>query len=76
MEANVSLCVEIPESLHQPFLAFLDDRPDWDQDRTFAAALSLFLLQSRPVDSERSEQDKEMGRIYLDSLFKRPVEQL
>jgi hypothetical protein len=81
MDTNVSLLVEIPEALHQSFLTFLDTRPDWDQDRVMSAALSLFLLQSRPVSSDRptqsrTENERQTARIYLDSLFKRPVEQL
>lgn len=42
---TISLNVEIPEELHQLMSGFLVDRQDWDQDRTFATALSLFLLQ-------------------------------
>lgn len=74
MDTNVSILVEIPEALHQSFLNFLDSRPDWDQDRVMSAALSLFLLQNRPA-TER-QNDRQTARIYLDSLFKRPVEQL
>lgn len=70
MESNVSLLVEIPENLHGAFLKFLDARPDWDQDRVMSAALSLFLLQNRVTN------DRETARIYLDSLFKRPIDQL
>lgn len=80
MDTNVSILVEIPEALHQTFLTFLDTRPDWDQDRVMSAALSLFLLQNRPVSAgsnqSRSETERQTARIYLDSLFKRPVEQL
>jgi Protein of unknown function (DUF2811) len=70
MDTNVSLLVEIPESLHQSFMTFLEARPDWDQDRVFSAAISLFLLQNRTTN------DRQTARIYLDSLFKRPVEQV
>ncbi len=79
MDTNVSLLVEIPEALHQTFLTFLDTRPDWDQDRVMSAALSLFLLQNRPTadrSNTRSDLERQTARIYLDSLFKRPVEQL
>lgn len=80
MDTNVSLLVEIPEALHQSFLTFLDTRPDWDQDRVMSAALSLFLLQNRPMSpgapQSRTENERQTARIYLDSLFKRPVEQL
>lgn len=68
MDSNISILVEIPESLHQSFMTFIDARPDWDQDRVFAAALSLFLLQNKTTN------DRQTARIYLDSLFKRTVE--
>lgn len=70
---NVSLLVEIPEDLHQGFLRFLDSRPDWDQDRVMTAALSLFLLQNQPAGKSERQAN---ARIYLDSLFKQPVEKL
>jgi hypothetical protein len=44
----------------------LDSHPDWDQDRVFTAALSLFLLQN-------GDCDRRAARVYLDSLFKHPV---
>jgi hypothetical protein len=74
MESNISLFVEIPEALHQSFQTFLDTRPDWDQDRVMSAALSLFLLQNRPANERQN--DRQTARIYLDSIFKRPVEQI
>lgn len=40
-----SLLVDIPVELHQDALSFLDSHPDWDQERLFASALCLFLLQ-------------------------------
>ncbi|MGV0027087.1 DUF2811 domain-containing protein [Phormidesmis priestleyi] len=70
MDTNVSILVEIPETLHQSFLSYLEARPDWDQDRVFSAALSLFLLQNRTT------HDRQTARVYLDSLFKRPLEQV
>lgn len=69
---NVSLFVEIPEALHETLTTFLDTRPDWDQDRVFSAALALFLLQNRPANERQN--DRATSRIYLDSIFKRPVE--
>ncbi|NJN32078.1 MAG: DUF2811 domain-containing protein [Synechococcales cyanobacterium RM1_1_8] len=59
---TVSLQVEIPEDLHNCLRRFLEDRPLWDQDRTFSAALSLFLIQN-------GERDRCTSRIYLDTLF-------
>jgi Protein of unknown function (DUF2811) len=69
MDSPVSIFVEIPETLHESLIGFLDNRPDWDQDRVFSAAVSLFLLQNR-------NSDRQVGRIYLDSLFQRTAEQI
>lgn len=62
MNNTVSILAEIPESLHDSLRSFLDNHPTWDQDRLYAAALSLFLLQN-------SECDRSTSRVYLDSLF-------
>jgi hypothetical protein len=50
-----SLLVELPDELHKDCLSFLDQHPDWDQERMFTAAISLFLLQlgvNSPVPGE------------------------
>ncbi|OLP16897.1 hypothetical protein BST81_18045 [Leptolyngbya sp. 'hensonii'] len=72
MNATISILVEIPESLHESFQNFLDTRPDWDQDRVFAAALSLFLLQNKGGGEAVVEKhcQRQVARVYLDSLFK------
>lgn len=59
---SVSILVEIPEDLYQVFQSYLECSPNWDQERVFTAALSLFLLQN-------GERDVNVSRIYLDSLF-------
>lgn len=64
MNATISILAEIPEELHETLKGYLESHPDWDQDRVFAAALSLFLLQN-------GESDRRTTRVYLDSLFKR-----
>jgi hypothetical protein len=51
-------------------MGFLDARPEWDQDQVMQAGVLLFLLQNRGADN------KAVGRMYLDSLFNRPVEGL
>jgi Protein of unknown function (DUF2811) len=66
MDMPISLFVEIPETLHQSLATFLDHRPEWDQDRVFSAAISLFLLQNR-LPGQGS--DRQAARIYLDALF-------
>ncbi|MFM2430108.1 MAG: hypothetical protein RLZZ511_1321 [Cyanobacteriota bacterium] len=66
MDMPISLFVEIPETLHQSLATFLDTRPEWDQDRVFSAAISLFLLQNRLPEQV---SDRNAARIYLDALF-------
>jgi hypothetical protein len=64
MQLNVSVLAEIPEDLHNALRGFLETHPTWDQDRMYAAALSLFLLQNG-----QKEGDCTPSRIYLDTLF-------
>jgi hypothetical protein len=66
MHAMVSILAEIPEPLHESLKGYLETHPDWDQDRVFSAALSLFLLQN-------NGSDRSVARVYLDSLFKHAV---
>jgi Protein of unknown function (DUF2811) len=77
MDSPISLLVEIPEALHYSLGSFLESRPDWDQDRVFSAAISLFLLQSRGPDQETDERSsvdhRQTARIYLDTLFRNPT---
>ncbi|MGA7935705.1 MAG: DUF2811 domain-containing protein [Kovacikia sp.] len=74
MNSNVSLLIEIPEVLHESLKNYLELRPDWDQDRVLTAALSLFLLQNRGTDSApENPHQRQASRIYLDTMFKRPV---
>lgn len=64
MSNTLSILTEIPEELHQSLQSYLESHPDWDQDRVFAAALSLFLLQN-------SDGDRRAARVYLETLFNR-----
>ncbi|HEY9884231.1 MAG TPA: DUF2811 domain-containing protein [Thermosynechococcaceae cyanobacterium] len=66
MHTTVSILAEIPEELHNALTLYLETHPDWDQDRVFAAALSLFLLQN-------GECDRRAARVYLDTLFNHAV---
>ncbi len=76
MNSTVSLLIEVPEVLHESLKHYLELRPDWDQDRVFTAALSLFLLQNRGVDPAPEKQNhRQASRIYLDALFRRPIGQ-
>lgn len=62
MNATVSILTEIPEQLHASLKRYLETHPDWDQDRVFTAALSLFLLQN-------SNGDRSCAQVYLETLF-------
>ncbi|HEY9906349.1 MAG TPA: DUF2811 domain-containing protein [Thermosynechococcaceae cyanobacterium] len=76
MHTPISLMIEVPEVLHEAMANYLEMRPDWDQDRVFTAALSLFLLQNRSSDAPADNSyQRQTSRIYLDSLFKRPIGQ-
>lgn len=66
MKTQVSILAEIPEELFDSLQCYLERFPDWDQDRVFSAAISLFLLQN-------GESDRRASRVYLDSLFRRPA---
>jgi hypothetical protein len=66
METTVSILAEIPEGLHETMTQFLETHEDWDQDRLFAAALSLFLLQNGVCD-QRAE------RVLIESLFEQSI---
>lgn len=62
MQQSVSLSVEIPEDLHVSVQYYLDIHSRWSQDRLFCAAISLFLMQNGVTE-------RQVSRIYLDSLF-------
>jgi predicted TPR repeat methyltransferase len=66
MNTTVSILAEIPEELHMTLAEYLETHADWDQDRVFAAALSLFLLQNR-------ECNHQAALVYLDALFDQAV---
>ncbi|MGD1919416.1 MAG: DUF2811 domain-containing protein [Pleurocapsa sp.] len=70
MNSNVSILAEIPEELHLSLKSYLETHPNWDQDRVFAAALSLFLLQNNNGQStEASQNYRACARVYLETLF-------
>ena len=64
MNSMISILAEIPEELHETLKGYIEVHPDWDQNRVFSAALSLFLLQ-------HGNNDRRVVRIYLDTLFQR-----
>ncbi|MEO0947137.1 MAG: DUF2811 domain-containing protein [Cyanobacteria bacterium J06641_5] len=65
----VSLLAEIPQELHDSLKTYLDNHPTWDQDRVFAAALSLFLLQDGSHSSFSTPAYRDCSRVYLESVF-------
>ena len=70
MNTSVSILTEIPETLHESLQGYLDTHPDWDQDRVFSAALSLFLLQNASSNSPEALQScRQAARMYLETLF-------
>jgi len=75
MNTNVSILAEIPEDLHLSMQGYLDGNPDWDQDRIFSAAISLFLLQNTVESSpEGSLNYRRAARVYLETLFRNETE--
>ncbi|WP_319419090.1 DUF2811 domain-containing protein [Pleurocapsa sp. FMAR1] len=70
MNSNVTISAEIPEELHLSLKNYLETHPHWDQDRVFAAALSLFLLQNNNGQTTESSQNyRACARVYLETLF-------
>jgi len=66
VQTKVNILAEIPEGLHQALERYLERYPDWDQERVFSAAISLFLLQN-------GASDRRASQCYLNSLFNRPA---
>jgi hypothetical protein len=70
MNSTVSILAEIPEELHETLRNYLETHPDWDQDRVFAAALSLFLLQNGSCNSANTSRSyRSAAKVYLNTLF-------
>lgn len=71
---TISILAEISEDLHGALSGYLENHANWDQDRLFAAALSLFLLQNEEGGSiTTSLLSQQAARVYLDSVFQHPV---
>jgi hypothetical protein len=71
---TISILAEIPEELHGALSCYLEHHVNWDQDRLFAAALSLFLVQNGEGDSINVNlSSQQAARVYLDSVFQHPV---
>jgi hypothetical protein len=73
MNPTVSIFAEIPETLHDSLKTYLETHPEWDLDRVFCAALSLFLLQNADSGTpEASRSYRQAARVYLETLFQSP----
>jgi hypothetical protein len=71
MNTNVCMLAEIPETLHESLKNYLETHPEWDQDRVFTAALSLFLLQNGDSQTpEASRSYRRAAQVYLETLFR------
>lgn len=66
MNITVSILTEIPEELYEAVSHYLDAHTEWDQDRVFAAAVSLFLMQN-------SEGDRLAAQTCLHSTSQQPA---
>lgn len=72
--STITTLVEIPEELYTAARNHLETHPDWDYNRVFTAALSLFLLQNGTNSTPTASQEyRRAARIYLDSLFTNPT---
>ena len=70
MNNPVSILAEIPAELHESLQHYLENHPNWDQDRVFAAALSLFFLQNGDDQTTKASQNyRACTRVYLETLF-------
>lgn len=70
---TISILAEIPDELHLAIACYLENHANWDQDRLFTAALSLFLLQNEEGSSTSASLPEQTARVYLDSVFQYPV---
>lgn len=70
MNSTISILADIPEELHFSLKSYLESHPHWDQDRVFAAALSLFLLQNNSNPTIEADQShRACAKVYLEALF-------
>jgi hypothetical protein len=58
----LSAIAELPAPLSQHLKTFVEQRPDWTQERILSSALSLFLLQN-------GVSDHAVSQVYLQAMF-------
>ncbi|MBD2452384.1 DUF2811 domain-containing protein [Nostoc sp. FACHB-152] len=72
MNATVSILTEIPAPLHECLKDYLQQHPDWDENRVLTAAVSLFLLQNAQGDACGNPfGQRRVAQVYLETLFRR-----
>jgi hypothetical protein len=59
---------QLPPELQEQLDRFLEIAPEWSEDRVMTASISMFLMQ------DKRSNNRTTSRIYLDALFKVPVE--
>ena len=60
----ISTNIEIPEDLYDALQGYIEQNPNWNQDRAMQVALSLFLMQN-------GTNEQTVNSLYLESLFGR-----
>ncbi len=71
---TISILAEIPEELHGALSCYLETHANWDQDRLFTAALSLFLIQNGESNNTSAQlSSQQAAQVYLNSVFQYPV---
>jgi len=53
---------ELPSEISQHLQLFVEQRPDWTQERIMCSALALFLLQN-------GVRDQAVSQVYLQAMF-------
>lgn len=65
--STITVLVNIPEPLQKQVEEYIKTHLNWSVDRVAAASFSLFLLQNG------QDSDRTIGKIYLDSVFRQPI---
>ncbi|MGC1306527.1 MAG: DUF2811 domain-containing protein [Phormidesmis sp.] len=58
----LNLLGELPSEITQHLQLFIEQRPDWTQERIMCSALALFLLQN-------GVRDRAVSQVYLRAMF-------
>ena len=70
MNTFISIFTEIPKELNESLKNYLEIHPNWNTQRFFTYALSLFILQNHNNDISQSIINyRTCARVYLEILF-------